>query len=820
MNSYEIVKNSPTTNLENSLQLDSQIYNTFLNEQGTAAASINLIIKFVKNNFKSLLIWLCLSIIAGIAYYSFAQKQFKSSSTLKISSYSPVMSNASIETAMRQESMENDYRQTQISNIKSLTVADKVFEDSTILDRLINQNKWKREKVINKQYKLSNDNNGSKNEYKFNPNYLRTYLDSINVSPVRDTSLVKVEATSTNALLSRDIVTAHVNAFISTMRSDKQNNILENINFLKKQGDELRDKVSDAERRMSLYAQNNKLFAVSKNEDLITREISRLSDMKSKATEERINTESLINQISNASSEESTVLDDESIKSIIVAYKQTDAEYAVLKSQFTDSYPKVNQLRAKLNAYKTSIIIQRKQALRGLQNKFKGYQDSENEINRKIEDEKTEANKTAKKLVEYNILEREYDSYKDLYQSVLRQIKESQMTGSNSSTNISVTELAFIPDSVSSPKLGLSLILFVFLGLLISTSIAFIRQTIDNSIKSVEEAVNSLKLPLLGVVPTYNVRKNLKANNLEEYTSKESINKEKTINDVKKKETNIEKYLPTHNKKKNSFLALPKIFKKRKNSSIEIKNILNDSSVLEAFRTIRASFFLSSAEKAPKTILVTSAIQGEGKSTFALNFGLSLAQASLKTLIIDTDVRHHQISDFFQIKHKRGLIDFLAGQALLDEIISETKFANLCVINSGSFSPNPADLLSSARMEKLITYLSKTFDHIILDSAPIVPLSDTLSLTKIVDGTILVVRSGVTELAYAKEAIRRIQTVRSPVLGLIVNDISENYQSLYNMYNDYDYENYNGTFLKINGREDTKPVTIKLDKDFESAVGQ
>jgi polysaccharide biosynthesis transport protein len=775
-------------------------YNEDISESDFQKSALGEFVKFLTRNYQFIVISVVVFALFGFLSFLFAKRIYKSTSTIKIASYSPLISTASIENTLRQETMENDYRQTQVSNLKSMIVADTIFNDRDIVTRLLKSNGWDVTKLPNQTSIYSEESGGenSRNEnYRYNPSYLKSYMDSVTITPVRDTSLVKVIVASKDPVLARDLATAHVNAFIDFNKKEKQKNILENLKFLQNEAEELRNKVAGSERKLATYAQDNKLFTVSKNEDIFTKEITKLAEMKAKASEERINTESLINQIKNSPPEESTVLDDESIRSLRISYKTTEAEYADLKSKFTDEYPKVVQIKAKLETLRESIISQRKQALRGLVDKFKGFQKSEEELAKQIEEKKSYANETSRKLVEYNILEREYESIKDLYQAVLRQIKEFQISAASGTTNITVVEPAFVPSVPSSPNFFSSIILSSLFGLIVSCSILFVKQALDTTIKGVDHAVQALNLPLLGVIPSLSGKNNFIDTLSKNIPEKHLLSFSNQFKKVSKRFS----------------LSLPRIFKKKPNITNPISNyngrvytngfgtriglddtnpqnlpaLVKNTLLVEAFRTIRAGLFLSSAEKPPSKILITSSVQNEGKTTIVANFAQSLAQASLRTLVIDTDVRNPALSGYFGIRKQRGLIDFLAGQASLDEIITPTQYENVFVIPAGSHAPNPTELLGSNKMSRLLNYLSESYDHIIIDCAPILPISDALVLSTIVDGTIMVVRSGYTEVSYAKESARRIKGIKSTVLGLIVNDVDEGFYGIYNMGMDSHY---------------------------------
>jgi capsular exopolysaccharide synthesis family protein len=196
--------------------------------------------------------------------------------------------------------------------------------------------------------------------------------------------------------------------------------------------------------------------------------------------------------------------------------------------------------------------------------------------------------------------------------------------------------------------------------------------------------------------------------------------------------------------------------------------------VSEALRTIRAGILLSSADHPPRLIMITSAMKGEGKTTVLYNLAATLAQASHRTIMIDGDLRERGLTKLFcrdQTPAGVGLSDYLAGQAELTQVIRPTPVAGLDILPAGNRAPNPAELLSSNAMRDLVGDLSDTYDFVLVDSPPILPVADGLTLSRVVDSVVLVVRSRTTERDLAQESRRRLLRVNARILGVVLNDL-------------------------------------------------
>jgi capsular exopolysaccharide synthesis family protein len=210
------------------------------------------------------------------------------------------------------------------------------------------------------------------------------------------------------------------------------------------------------------------------------------------------------------------------------------------------------------------------------------------------------------------------------------------------------------------------------------------------------------------------------------------------------------------------------------------------SSVIESYRMLRTSILLSNAGAPPKTILITSSQPGEGKTTTAVNTSILLAQLGASVLLIDADLRRPAVHMAFNIPHTRGISNYLSGHTPLDDLIVKLPVPNLSVLTCGPIPPNPAELISSDRMKELLRTLSQQFDHILIDSPPMVSVTDPVILSTMVDGLILVVQAGRSTRELARRARRELARVGARVFGVVLNNVNVRREG----YDDYDYYRY------------------------------
>lgn len=299
-------------------------------------------------------------------------------------------------------------------------------------------------------------------------------------------------------------------------------------------------------------------------------------------------------------------------------------------------------------------------------------------------------------------------------------------------SRIRIVDPAEVPKTPVRPKRGQNFILSCILGAVLGIGLAFFLEYLDSTIKTAEDIELYVKLPFLGYVP--------------------SAQKE------------------AHSNKDMDLIC-------HQNSGVRIA---------EAFRSIRTSIIFSSPEDRPlKTILVTSTIPQEGKSSIAVNLATVFAQKNEQVIIVEADMRKHRLAQSFDLENKDGLSSFLAGTADLEKIIKKTSVPNLSLMPAGPVPPNPAELLTSAKVTWLLEELKKRFDRIIIDSPPVLTVADTSILANIVDGTIEVIRAGFVNLEAVLRTKQRLMEVKARVIGVILNNVEIKKEDSYYYYHYY-----------------------------------
>ncbi|MGH9706711.1 MAG: polysaccharide biosynthesis tyrosine autokinase, partial [Candidatus Acidiferrales bacterium] len=430
-----------------------------------------------------------------------------------------------------------------------------------------------------------------------------------------------------------------------------------------------------------------------------------------------------------------------------------DEQYADAVNLYGPNYPKVQRLAAQQKEVNDDLHNAQQTLLQTVQQEYQTANNHVEILQQALDKQKTEANDLAEKLVQYNILEHDAESNKQLYDGLLQKLKEAGITAGLRSSNIRIVDPALSPSSPSRPQKSRNILLAILVGLVGGIGLALFREYLDNTVKSPDDIESLTGLPSLAVVPS----------------------------------------LPglSGNHGRLSRLAREAAPQSVAGPRVELLSYMQPKSqISEAFRALRTSLLLSQADHPPQVILVTSALPREGKTTAAVNLAVTLAQLGDRTLLMDSDLRKPGVRRALNLTvgKEAGLSSYLAGVSTLDEVcIAHPTINNLAALTTGPIPPSPADLLSSHRMAEAIAELRHRYKFIVIDSPPVMAATDAVILSAQTDGVLLVVRSGETP----KEAFIRtrdlLAAVKSRLLGVVLNAVDSSAPDYYYSYRYYPY---------------------------------
>ena len=586
------------------------------------------------------------------------------------------------------------------------------------------------------------------------PPELAEFLGSLSVRRVPTSRLLDVSFESTDPILAAKIVNAHLETFVEQNFRSRYEATTQASTWLADQLEELKVKVQKSEDARIAYERQNQIWSLDDKSNITTQ---RLADVNKELTDvqtERMKKESLY-EFAKAGDLDSVpqVQNNAFLMDMIRKRGEINGEYNDALSQYGPNFPKVLRLQAQLKELDQTLQKQKQNIVNGLESDFREARQRETLLTQALEQQKADVNAMSEKLVEYNILKREAETDKALYDGLQTKLKEAGISAGLRSSNIRIVDPAMIPSAPARPAKARNVALAFLVGLVGGIGLALMREYMDNTVKTPDDVENLARLPSLAVVPQFTDSSgSAKRAGLLQGFGSSSNGHEKRIELVAQ--------------------HLPK------------------SQMSEAFRALRTSLLLSQAGHPPQVILVTSALPREGKTTAAANLAVTLAQLGDRTVLVDADLRKPGVGRLLNMTGGKyaGLSSYLAGVSSLDLVsVPHPSIPNLVAIPTGPLPPNPADLLSSSRLNEAITELRSKFKFIVIDSPPVMAATDAVILSVQCDGVLLVVRSGETP----KEAFTRtrdlLTSVKCHLLGVVLNAVDSSAPDYYYSYRYYPY---------------------------------
>ncbi len=587
------------------------------------------------------------------------------------------------------------------------------------------------------------------------PPEIGAFLGSLTVRRIPNTRLLEVSFESTDPVWAAKALNAHLNKFKDQNAKSHNDAIKSASTWLQDELKELSIKVRDSENARIAYERNNQIWNVDDKNDKSNVTTERLSDLNKELTNaqgETLKKQALFEFAQSGDIDavpqlrDNVVLQDMQRKRADLAVQYTDAV-----NQFGPNYPKVQRLQAQMKEVDDQMSRERKGIVAQLESEYHETKQHEDLLSRALDQQKAEVNAMSEKMIQYNILKREAEANKSLYDSLQTKLKEAEISSGLKSSNIRIVDPAMIPSTPARPAKARNITLAFFVGLVGGIGLALLREYLDNTIKTPDDVESLARLPSLAVVPAFG----------EEASSAKRTGhlRPGSNNGHEKRIELVAQHLPK-------------------------------SQMSEAFRALRTALLLSQPDHPPQVILVTSALPREGKTTAAANLAVTLAQLGDKTVLVDADLRKPGVGRLLNLGTGKyaGLSSYLAGVSSLDLVtVPHPAIPNLAAIPTGPLPPNPADLLSSHKLSEAIAELRTKFKFIVIDSPPIMAATDAVILSVQTDGVLLVVRSGETP----KEAFTRtrdlLTSVKARLLGVVLNAVDSSAPDYYYSYRYYPY---------------------------------
>ncbi len=631
-----------------------------------------------------------------------------------------------------------DYYQTQYKILESRTLAKRVVQSLKLPEHPEFQpqpetpfQKMKSDilKPVLGLFAFSKKNpspNTDSSESKKETDLVNQFLGKLKIEPIRNSRLVKIHYDSNYSELSAQVPNTLAASYIQQSLENRFLATEQVKEWLTKQLEDLKAKVERADEALQAFGSKHDIISLEDKENVTLQRLTELNESLTKAEADRMAKEALYRQSKGKNIDSlPSILENKLMMDLKQTYIQLEGQYMKLSETFKPGYPEMVRLKNQMQSIQKRMEGEIAMIVASIKSDYEASLRRESLLRQAFEQQKAKVMEMKDQAIQYNILKREADTNKELYKGLLQRMKEAGVSAGLTVSNIQVVDQAEIPTSPYKPNRRLNLLLAAVVGLFLGVGLAFFFEYLDNTVKTPEDVEQVIRLPSFGMIPEI-----------------------------------------SHERRRR--------LEKGASYPVELITYGHPKSMLsEAYRNIRTSILLSFSEKPPKKIVITSANPFEGKTTTAINTSIALSQTGAQVLIIDTDMRKPRIHKIFN-HHENGvgLSNFLSGHGELDSIVRKSEVPNLYYIPAGPIPPNPSELLGSNLFKSMIESLGKRFDHIILDSPPVLGFADSIILSTCVDGVVLVALGGKTPREVLQRAKEVLYQVNAKILGVVINRVN------------------------------------------------
>jgi polysaccharide biosynthesis transport protein len=575
----------------------------------------------------------------------------------------------------------------------------------------------------------------------------------LSVEPIRSTQMVTLTYRSTNPEFAARAVNGFAEAFIDWGIENRSTTAGNASTFLTSQIDTLKKEIGDKEAQLQNVSRTSNIVELESGSNVTMQRLEALNKSYSDALRGRIEKEAFYREL--LSGPEEAIAESQS-EGLVTDLKRKQLEmerdYEIGMKTYKKDFPKMLELQAAIEKGRQHLAgVVEEMVDKARKTAYAEYQTAlreERGLEQEMRGLKSEVLDESSASAEYRNLSLEADTRRNLLDEVLKAQSETEVTARLQGTresNVRIVDRALAPGGPASPNLKQDLSSGLLIGLLAGLGLVLLLEYMDRTVKTAEQLERLLGLPALAVIPD--------------------------ITDTGSSYGGYRSYgygggAETGGKASRRWLE-----KKKSDTPGRIELVPHEGprlAVSEAYRSLRTALLLSSAHEL-KVVAVTSAVASEGKSATATNLGVVMAQLGRRVLIVDADLRKPRLHEVLQVSNRAGLVSYLTGNADFESIISRTSVPNLFVIPAGPNPPNPSELLASDRMQELVRMARSRFDFVVIDTPPILPVTDAALVGTLVDGVTLCLRAGKVTRDEARSCRDRLQFAGIKVLGVVLN---------------------------------------------------
>ena len=566
------------------------------------------------------------------------------------------------------------------------------------------------------------------------------FLARLSIEPVRNSRLVDVKFRSRDPKLAADVANALSQAYIRQTQDTKFQASREATDWLGNQLLEQRKEVEGSELALQKYRERNN--ATSTEDPQVTQKLAELSTAVTRAKTDRIYKETLYNQLQAIKKDPAAlamfppVLNNGFIQQLRGEVATLQRQEAELSEKYGNLYPQLIEVRNSVKSAQSKLDREIASIAESIQSEYQTAKNQEAQLTAVLESQKAEALALNRKAIGYRALERDAASNRQIFESLLQRTKETTISGELKTNSIRITDAADVPRSPVWPEKQRNFLFAICAGALLAIVFAFFVEYMDNKIKTPDDIKWDLGVTCLGMVPKID-------------------------------------------------------YKPSKGGSPLLNNGVPPN-FSEAFRSLRTNVLFSVNGGMINALVVTSTAPGEGKTLIASNLAVGFALAGQRVLLMDADMRRPRTHVIFGVQQEPGLSDLMIDQSrMVADVVSKSSVPNLWVLPAGRLPPNPAELLSSRRFNKFLEKVQEQFDWVIIDSPPVMAVTDASILAHLASGVLFVTAADVTNRPAAVRAMEQLAAAKARLIGAVLNraDVERNayfYAPYYrNEYQDY-----------------------------------
>jgi len=554
------------------------------------------------------------------------------------------------------------------------------------------------------------------------------FLEQLTIAPVRNSRLVDVQFRLQDPVVAADVANGVAKAYIERDLAYKFTASKDANDWLGDRLAEQRAQVEKAELALQHYREQNAAISLEDRQNIVVQKLADLNAAVTKAKTERLQKEGIYRQLEGAGTDVATldtfpaILGNTFIQTQKTELAALQRQQAQLSERLGDRHPDMVKIRSAIQKTEAELRTEVAKVVQGVRTEFEAALVQEQNLTAALDQQKRESLAMNRKGIEYSVLEREVESSRQIYQSLMQRAKETSVTGELKSSNVRVVDRAEIPRQPVSPRGLLSLVLALVGGSFLACGLVFFFEYLDNRIKTPEEVEARLGLPAIGLIPA-----------------------------LGKNWRNVEPLLSN---------GVPPDF-------------------AEAFKALRTNVLFSAADKGCRVVVVTSSGPGEGKTIVASNLAIGVAYAGQRVLLVDGDLRRPRVHQVFGVEQEPGLSNALVGDAKASDAVRRTDVAGLCVLTAGRVPPNAAELLGSRRFKELLASIRGQFDWVVIDSPPVMAVTDPNILASLSDSVVFVIGAEMTGYQIARRAVEQLERARAVFAGGVLNRVQIQRHSYY-----------------------------------------